>query len=294
MAFLSRASGAAAFSLLISMASQGVAQAPSDLGDLVGARGAGGEAQLKARGYDFVRTTTGDDRKWSYWWNPKRQQCVSVATVNGRYDAITSTPAPDCGQAGNVATGRGHHGDDADRDRDRDRGYHPDIGYRAPTQQQQGGSSYADDRRGPVEVGGQRVELGLVCFGDGQRPGVANSYGWTWDYNKDRYAYGNRVEMTREQFDASVMVQFWPGGGRIKLPRKLIPPIHSRGNEDWWDIYNVSMQPDRVTGEYRLNGLNKPRISVDRRSGRISIAGMSSYGFRGTCDLIDGKDHRRF
>jgi hypothetical protein len=74
------------------------AQAPAELRDLVGARAAGGESMLSARGFVFVRTETGDDRKWSYWWNERRGICVSVVTRNGRYDSITTTPAPDCRQ----------------------------------------------------------------------------------------------------------------------------------------------------------------------------------------------------
>lgn len=256
------------------------AQTPSDVADLVGARGAGGETQLEARGYRFVRTQTGADRKWSYWWHADRRQCLSVATFDGRYQSITSSPAPDCGEQAQART--------------KDGGYHPDIGYGRP----QGGReapSYAQPERDGISAERPQVELGLVCFGDGQRSGVANSAGWTWDRDRDRYVYGNRVEMTAQQFDASVMIQLWVGGGRIKLPKKLVPPIHSRGTDDgWWDVYNVSMQPDLISGEYRLNGLNKPRITVNRRSGQISIIGTSPYAFRGICDLVDGRDHRRF
>lgn len=274
------------------------AQAPSEVSDLVGARGAGGETQLQARGYRFIRTQTGDDRKWSFWWNADRRQCLSVTTVDGRYQSILATPAPDCGEQTDGGNDRARNGGDRARG---DGGYHPDLGYRRPPSNNREGPSYARPEGeartdgGYAEVGGQQVQLGLVCFGDGQRPGVANTYGWSWNADKDRYDYGNRVEMTAQQFDASVMIQLWPNGGRIKLPKKLIPPIHSRGSEDgWWDVYNISMQPDQISGEYRLNGLNKPRITINRTSGQISIIGTATYAFRGSCDLIDGKDHRRF
>jgi len=265
------------FGLLIS--APALAQAPADVADLVGAKGAGGETQLKARGYRFVRIETGDDRKWTFWWNGDRRQCLSVVTYDGRYQAITESPAPDCGESARAPSG---HGGAPHR---------PDIGYARPRPDRVAPSYAADDSAQMND----RVQLGLVCFGDGQRPGVANSYGWTWDSDKKRYRYGNRVEMTAEQFDASVMIQFWEGGGHIKLPKKLIPPLHSRGTEDgWWDIYNVSMQPDRITGEYRLNGLNKPRIDINRTSGQISIKGLADYAFRGTCDTVDAAAHRRF
>ncbi|WP_232493495.1 hypothetical protein [Novosphingobium kaempferiae] len=260
------------------------AQTPPELRDLVGARGSSGETQLKARGYRFVRLQEGDDRKWSYYWNPANHQCVTVATYDGRYDAITSSPAPDCGEA--ERAGDAHHGSD-------DRGRHPDIGFGRPAPTRES-PSFAAAGTGYVEVQGQQVELGLVCFGDGQRSGVVNSNGWTWDRDKDRYVYGNRVDMTAQQFDASVMIQLWPGGGRIKLPKKLIPPIHSRGDGAWWDIYDVSLGRDVISGAYRLNGLNKPKLTINRTSGQISIVGTAPYAFRGTCDLIDGHDHRRF
>jgi hypothetical protein len=69
---------------------------PSDVRDLVGARGSSGESELASRGYVNVGGQTGDDRKWTYWWNERRGVCLSVATVNGRYDSIITTPAPDC------------------------------------------------------------------------------------------------------------------------------------------------------------------------------------------------------
>jgi hypothetical protein len=255
------------------------AQAPRDVSDLVGARGAGGERELNQRGYQFVQTRTGEDRKWSYWWQPGQRRCISVTTVDGRYDAILEAPIQYCGK-----------GPRDGRAVDRDDGYHPDIGFRVPPAQA-GAPSFADRGEGGQPQG---AALGLVCFGDGQRPALATTYGWTWDDRRDRYRYGNRTDLTQEQFDASIMLQFASGGGRVRLPKKLIPPIHSRGTEDWWDLYDVVMSPDTITASYRLNGLNKPRVTIDRRSGRITIVGTASYAFRGRCDLADEAPARKF
>jgi hypothetical protein len=74
------------------------AQAPSDLRDLVGGRAPGGEEALQQRGYVHINTQKGDDRAWSYWWQPSQRQCISVAVLEGRFDSITSTPAADCNQ----------------------------------------------------------------------------------------------------------------------------------------------------------------------------------------------------
>ncbi|WP_426167574.1 hypothetical protein [Sandarakinorhabdus sp. DWP1-3-1] len=235
---------------------------PPGLKDLVGARAGQAEGELGRRGYDLVRTETGDDRKWTYWFNATYGRCVSIATMDGRYNSIVETPVADCQDGG---------GAPADN-----RGAAPPAS----------GARYAVD--------GQPVDLGLVCYGEGQHPSLANRDDWVWNSRTNRYDFGNRVELTSEAFDASVTMQLWDNGGRIRLPKSLVPPLHSGGNDGWWPLDNVVATPDQITASYRLNGLNKPRVVVDRRAGRISITGLSPYGFRGQCDLIDGEDHRRF
>jgi hypothetical protein len=284
---MSRATIRTSILVSVSLIGAAQAQAPSALNDLVGARAAGAENQMRARGYTFVKSQKGDDRSYTYWWNAASRQCVTVSTMDGRYDAITPSPAPDCGQ-------REERRGSSDRNSYRP---NPGYGYGSSSSNQRQSPSYVEDRdRGQdrYQVDGQNVDLGLVCFGDGQRPGFATTYGYSWNSRTRRYDYGNRTEMTGQQFDASVAVQFWPGGGHIRLPKKLVPPINSRGADGWWDLYDVDMGPDVIRAKYRLNGMNKPTVTINRRSGQISIRGLAPYAFSGTCDIIDGDDHRRF
>ena len=264
-------------------ASSAIAQS-TGLEDMVGARAGQAENALQARGYRYVRGEKGDDRSYTYWWNDRRQQCVTIATMNGRYDSITPTTAPDCRERVRPAGGYAP----PSRPIDREPSYPPQRPGYATTLPAPGVGA------GPVVVGGYPVELGLVCFGDGRRPAVASSYRWTWNSRRNRYDYDRGVELTSEYVDASLMMQIWPGGGRIRLPRSLIPPINSRGNDGWWDLYDVGMGQDVITAKYRLNGLNKPLIRIDRRSGQITVQGTNPYQFRGTCDVMDGRDQRRF
>ncbi len=87
------------------------ASTPGDVRDLVGARASSGESALQARGYVHIDTKKYGDRAYGQWWNPSRKECLSVATVNGRYDSITSAPSIDCNQHGND-----HHKDDDGND----------------------------------------------------------------------------------------------------------------------------------------------------------------------------------
>lgn len=84
---------------MILAAAPAIAQdTPPDLRDMIGARAGQGEGELARRGYRFVRGEKGDDRSYSYWWQADRRRCVTVATMNGRYDSIVAAPAPDCRQ----------------------------------------------------------------------------------------------------------------------------------------------------------------------------------------------------
>ena len=69
---------------------------PPELQDLVGVRAPGGETELGSRGFTNVGGRQGDDRTYTFWWNPREQRCVTVATMQGRYASITSSPAADC------------------------------------------------------------------------------------------------------------------------------------------------------------------------------------------------------
>lgn len=264
--------------LLTSCASAGAQAQTTGLEDLVGARGGQAEGELQRRGYGFVRVEKSDDRSYTYWWSDDRRQCVTIATMDGRYASIQPTPPPDCRKPGNLRP----HPNYTQRPATRPGGGYPvDPGYGRP-----------GNDEGPV-VDGRNVELGLVCFGDGSKDGIASGTTWTWNRDRKRYEYGSYTTSRTEVFDASLMIQTWAGGGRIRLPRSLVPPIHSGGQDGWWDLYDLFVSPDAIRATYRLNGLNKPKVTIDRRSGRVTVQGLSDYGFRGTCDTI-GHQQRKF
>ncbi|MCU0986589.1 MAG: hypothetical protein MUC89_16910 [Acetobacteraceae bacterium] len=66
---------------------------PPGVGDLVGARAAGGESTMEARGYSVART----QGLTAYWWHTAGS-CVRVVTANGRYSVVERTAASNCGR----------------------------------------------------------------------------------------------------------------------------------------------------------------------------------------------------
>lgn len=222
---------------------------PTDVRDLIGARAAGGESELASRGYVNVGGRTGDDRKWTYWWNDRRGVCLSVSTVGGRYDGIVSAPAADCRQD--------------------DGGYRPpEFGY------------------GAASDGGYREHIALICYGEGQRLTSQYKSGYEWDTAKRRYVPRSGVELTRQDYDTSVTVEIDGARGRIRPAKNMVPPIHANSDAGWYDIANLSVGRDVIRGEFKLNGANRPKLMIDRRAGRITLDGLTK--FSGTCDPLDG------
>jgi hypothetical protein len=255
MSFSSRVYAAAVVAILSgALIAPASAQTPSDLGDLVGARGSSGETQMQARGYAFVKTTTVRDAKWSYWWSRDQGQCVQIATSDGRYSAINLVPAPNCGQQ------------QAGRRDDRQ----PDYG----------------------RSGGGERSLTLICYGEGQKPGVESNNGYQWDSKSKRFEPTYGVRSSREGFDSAVQVEVQGDQGRIHLTGKLVAPLHSGDIDNWWTLNNLRVDGKQITGSYRMNGLNSPKVVIDRRSGRINIDGIEH--FRGDCNSGDWNSSRRF
>lgn len=255
---------------LVSVAAS--AQRAGDLADLVGARAAGGETQLQARGYSFVTTNTVRDTKWAYWYNDRARQCVQVATANGRYTAINRVPDANCRRAvtppprpdyGRPGYDRPGYDRPADRPNERPR---PD-----------------DGRPGFDHARGD--SLTLICYGSGSGPAAQSYSGYSYNSRSRRFEPQYGTTLGQEGFASDVQVEIWRGRGRIHLTGKLVPPIHSRGEDGWWQIENLVVTPDRITGRYRMNGLNKPRIDIDRRTRVIRINAATS--FTGRCDAGD-------
>jgi hypothetical protein len=72
--------------------------APSDVADLVGARGSGGETELGNRGYVNVHAAQTSVASYTYWWSANRKQCVRVKTSDGRYEQLAKVSNSDCNQ----------------------------------------------------------------------------------------------------------------------------------------------------------------------------------------------------
>ena len=64
--------------------------------DLVGARAAGAESDLRARGFYDAGGYKQGDKSFVTWWNPRTRQCIQTKTRDGRIKAIESINEGNC------------------------------------------------------------------------------------------------------------------------------------------------------------------------------------------------------
>lgn len=120
-----------------------LAQTPSRLSDLVGARAGQAEGELQRRGYQSTeRGEAMGNGRLSYW--KRGDECVSIMTRDGRYESINQAGRDECGSSSSsssstsalvagaaivglaaaLAAHNNHHNDrDGDHDREYQRGY---------------------------------------------------------------------------------------------------------------------------------------------------------------------------
>jgi len=133
-------------------------------------------------------------------------------------------------------------------------------------------------------------DLQLVCYGGAEKTTAEVHSGYEWDAQQHKYVPKQSVETGKADFQATITVSIHGDRGDIQLPKSLIPPLHGDNHDGWWRIDDLVVGHDQIRGKFRLNALNQPRLSINRRSGAITIDGM--IRFNGRCDADDG--HRRF
>lgn len=88
------------FALSGAIAPAALGQSPGDtvgaLSDLVGAKPGQAEAEVKSKGYTWVKTEQGKESSFSYWTEKGSDNCVSIRTADGLYQAIVYAPKTDC------------------------------------------------------------------------------------------------------------------------------------------------------------------------------------------------------
>lgn len=136
------------------------------------------------------------------------------------------------------------------------------------------------------------VDMHLVCYGEGAKQQAETVPTLHWSRRHHELETDYATIMARREFESMVQIDIHGDDGHIWLPKKLVPPIHSGGEDGWWELDDLQVGYAEITARYRLNGLNKPKVKINRQTGHISVDGMED--FRGTCEEHSADDERRF
>lgn len=136
-------------------------------------------------------------------------------------------------------------------------------------------------------------ELHLACYGTGEKQTSEYTNDYYWDRRDRKYRSHSGVESVTRNFETSVSIDLYGGQGRIQIAKKIVPPLNNGGEGGgWWRLDDIWVTPDEIRATYKLNGLNRPKVRIDRRSGAISMTGLN-IDFSGRCEAMD-REARRF
>jgi hypothetical protein len=125
----------------------------------------------------------------------------------------------------------------------------------------------------------------LVCLGAGSANRATTTYGSAYD-NGGNSAWGQSVSRREVPFDDQVNIELsGDGGGRVRMPRAMLPPIRG-GDNGWFKISDVRRTDNEITGTIGVNFMNKPKLRLDRMRGSVSISGKAG-DYSGTCQPYD-------
>jgi hypothetical protein len=136
------------------------------------------------------------------------------------------------------------------------------------------------------------ANLNLVCFGEGAANRVDATQGYATNSNGDR-ATATVYSHSSEGFADQINVELRDDGGRIRIPRTMLPLIHG-GEDGWMRLTNIEETPNEITAKAYLNFMSRPNVRIDRLTGVISISGKAGR-FTGQCEAYDPETvQRRF
>jgi hypothetical protein len=127
-------------------------------------------------------------------------------------------------------------------------------------------------------------KLELMFNGSGTVTASQTSFENKYNFKTKSYQSGTVTSTGKKPFTGSGYVEISNGTARIKLPSAMKPLISSDQN-GWFAINDFFMNDTEITGLVKINGLNKPKLRIDRGTGIITIAnGLND--FTGTCELV--------
>lgn len=137
--------------------------------------------------------------------------------------------------------------------------------------------------------------LNLVCRGETQAYGQSAAGAAALNpRTAPATGFGSSVRIDRRPDEFRVRID--GNVGAVMPPPALIPWLTGKGLGDgWWAFDEVIVSPDRISGAYSHSLIYSPRVTIDRRSGAITVRPLVGDEFSGSCEPAPAGDPpRRF
>ena len=134
-------------------------------------------------------------------------------------------------------------------------------------------------------------DLNLICKGEATVPSnqVSTSSAQVYGNGASVSGTGTNIISKDIQAYAEIIVKINDdySFGTIKLPSVMRPPIGGK-NIDTWDLRDLEVNDDEIKGTFKINFLNKPKITISRLTGRIEYKATAwPKNFSGDCEKLD-------
>jgi hypothetical protein len=117
----------------------------------------------------------------------------------------------------------------------------------------------------------------------------SDNRGGTFTYSGSGSVMGR--EMVSE--DDEIMVDVTGAAGRVRIPDRWLPPLHTRTADGWRTLSSLTISDTEISGRFEINFLLRPTLVISRLTGRIDVVGQGR--FAGKCQPYQpGVTARRF
>lgn len=138
--------------------------------------------------------------------------------------------------------------------------------------------------------------LNLICSGAGAAnkadvatvngSSSATAYGSNGNWATANGTSNATIVARRSQsFTDQVSLTMTPKDGRLRMPPAMLP-LFRGGDDGWFKLKNIEYKSNEITATIAVNFMNKPKLSLDRYTGAISISGKAG-DYSGRCTKYD-------
>ena len=133
--------------------------------------------------------------------------------------------------------------------------------------------------------------LDLICTGEATVTDskVSSSSAQVYGQGSSAYGSGSTVTASDRQASAQVIFHLDDGfdDGFIQLPSVMRPPIGGK-KKDKFELKNITVTDAEIKAEFRINFINKPKVTISRVTGKMEYKAMASpKNFSGDCSILD-------